>query len=87
MAIQAVGATPAVSNNAVQPARQAAPDKATLTAAKDTVTISSTAKNLQQRTAAPANTVHAAASGDLQAKSQVTKPAPNAFEKPASPVK
>lgn len=43
--------------------------------AKDTVKISAAAKELQQRTEAPAQVIEAASSGDIQAKAQLARPA------------
>jgi hypothetical protein len=43
--------------------------------ATDTVKISATAQSLQEKAVAPAQVVEAAASGDLQAKAQLAKPA------------
>jgi hypothetical protein len=54
--------------------RQAAPAPNPPPPVTDTVHISDTAKVLQARIEAPAQTVNAAASGDLQAKATLAKP-------------
>jgi hypothetical protein len=87
MAIQAINVTSAQSSSAVPSQAHTTVATAVATAkpqqpAKDTVTISNTAKSLQQQTTASSSIIDAAASGDLQAKSQITKPTAS----PTSPI-
>jgi hypothetical protein len=74
MAVSAISsnilAQPQQPSVAGKPAVAAKPQTST----SDTVKISATAKALQEKTAAPAHTVRAAATGDLQAKAQLAKP-------------
>jgi len=64
--------------SAVQPsgARQTAPAPKPQAPAADTVQISAAARVLQQRTEASAQTLEAAASGDLQARAQLAEGVP-----------
>jgi len=83
MAIQPVSTTPPQTSNGIQPASVKQPSAAQKQQkpAADRVTISNTAKTLQENTQAPARLVEAASAGDLQAKAQVTN---LASTKPAS---
>jgi hypothetical protein len=63
------------------PARQARPEPKPQPPATDTVQISSAARALQQRTEAATQTVQAAATGDVQAKAVLAKPAAQAVTK------
>jgi|HubBroStandDraft_4_1064222.scaffolds.fasta_scaffold374239_2 hypothetical protein len=78
MAISAITSPHAPAQTPTQPsaAPQPAPAPKLQALATDTVKISSTAKALQAKTVAPPQILQAAASGDLQAKAQLTKPAP-----------
>lgn len=77
MAISISSATHVQAPVAVQPAaaRQPAPAPKPQPAATDTVKISTAAKALQEQTQAPAQTVKAAAPGDVQAKALLATPA------------
>ncbi len=76
MAISAIGSPHAQAQTPTPSAApQPAPTPKIQPPAADTVKISSTAKALQAKTAAPPQIVQAAASGDLQAKAQLAKPA------------
>jgi len=77
MAISVSNATLLQAPVAVQPAaaRQPAPAPKPQPPATDTVQISAAAKALQEKTQAPAQTVKAAAPGDVQAKALLAKEA------------
>jgi hypothetical protein len=61
------------------PARQTRREPKAQPPAADTVQISSAARALQQRTEATAQTVQAAATGDVQAQAVLAKPAAHSF--------
>ena len=76
MAVSPINPSSVQTHTPVQSAvpAQKAPAPKTQPVASDTVKISAAAKNLQEQTAAPAQIIQAAASGDVQAKAQLEKP-------------